>query len=96
MQDLEHLFGNRHLDPMAPGEAHGGIGSQNSFRDHAVHSSDDLGEFSSAAKLFADAAIARQTAGAGEDQVAESGEARHGLAATAAEYDWESVAAEAR
>ena len=87
MQDGVHLFGDGHFHVAGVREADGGGSGEDSFGDHAVHAGDDFGKFFAAAEFDADAAIARQAAGAGEDEVAESGESGHGFGAASAGDD---------
>ncbi len=87
VQDGVHLFGDGHFHVAGVSQADGGGGGEDAFGDHAVHAGDDFGELLAAAEFDADAAIARQAAGAGEDEVAESGESGHGFGAASAGDD---------
>ena len=87
MQDGMHLLGDGHFDVAGVSQAYGCSCGEDSFGDHAVHAGDDLGQFLAAAEFDADAAVAREAAGASEDQVAESGESGHGFGAAAAGDD---------
>ena len=68
-------------------EADGGGSGKDSFGDHAVHGSDDLREFFAAAEFDANTAVAGETARAGEDEVAKTGESGHGFGAASAGDD---------
>src|SRR5258708_29018396 len=87
MQDGVHLLGDGHLDAAGAGKADGSRGGEDALGDHTVHAGDDLGESVTAPQFDADAAISRQAAGAGEYEIAESGEAGHGFRASSAGYD---------
>src|SRR5579875_890060 len=84
VQDVGHLLGDGHLYAVACGEAERGGGGEHAFGYLAVEGCEDLGKLAAAAQLDADGEVARHGAGAGEDQVADAGEAGHGLAAAAA------------
>src|SRR6266498_3192965 len=87
VQDGVHLLGDGHFYAASLGEAYRGCCREDSFGDHAVHSSDDVRQFLAAAKFDSHAAIAREASGAGEDEIAESGETRHGVGAASAGDD---------
>ena len=63
------------------------VGRQHAFGDHAVHAGDDVVQVAAASEFDADGAIAREAAGAGEHEIAQSGQSRHGFRATAAGDD---------
>src|SRR5206468_6664413 len=65
MQDSVHLFRDRHLHAVGAGETDGRMRSKDTFRHHPMHSRHDLGQLASAAQFHADAAVTRQSAGAG-------------------------------
>ena len=50
-------------------------------------SGDDVGQFAAFAQFNADAAVAREISGAGQNQIAQSGESGHGVEASAAGHD---------
>ncbi len=70
--------------PLLAGQSDGGVGGEHAFGDHAVHTGDDFVELASLAEFDADGAIARQASGAGEHQIAHTGEAGHGFGTAAA------------
>src|SRR5690242_15693653 len=57
VKDGMHLFGDWHLDAARMGETDGGCGGEDSFRDHAMHSLNDLSQLFAAAEFDADAAV---------------------------------------
>ena len=69
---------------MASRQAHGGVGGENSFGYHAAHAGDNVRQLAPRPSSTPDAAVAREASGAGEHQVAKSGEASHGVRAGAA------------
>src|ERR1700693_571818 len=66
VQNGVHLLGDGHLDSASPRQPHGRRRRKDSFRDHAVHSGQNLRQLSPAAKFDAHAAIAGETARAGQ------------------------------
>ena len=78
VEDGVHLLGDGHLDGVAGGEAEGCGGAADSFGDFAVEAGDDVGELAAAAQLDAYGAVAREGAGAGEDEVADCRRGRRG------------------
>ena len=84
VEDGGHLLGDGHFDAVARGEAERGGGGADAFGDLAVEAGEDVGELAALAELDADGAVAREAAGAGEDEVADAGEAGQGFAAAAA------------
>src|SRR5882757_5806373 len=86
VKDGVHLFSDGHFDPVACGEAECGGGAADAFGHFAVEAGDDVGQLAAASELDADGAVAREGAGAGEDEVADAGEAGKGLAAASAGY----------
>ena len=87
MKDGVHLFGDGHFHSTGFCEADSGGGGEDSFGDHAVHGGDDLRKFLAASEFDAHAAVAREAAGAGEDEVAEACESGHGFGAASAGDD---------
>src|SRR5579864_2245085 len=77
------LFRNWHFNPMCSCEFHRRIGGEDSFRDHSVHAGDNFRQLASAAKFDTNAAITRKISRAGEDQIPQAGESRHGFCAAA-------------
>src|SRR5205814_4551918 len=61
-----------------------GGGAGNPFGYFAIETGDDVGQPASATEFNADGAVAGERAGAGEDEVADTGEAGEGLAAASA------------
>ncbi len=86
VEDGVDLLGDGHLDAVAGGEAEGGGGAGYAFGYFAVQALEDVGELAAAAQFDADGAVAGEGAGAGEDKVAEAGEAGEGLAVASAGY----------
>ena len=84
MQNGIHLLGDRHFDAVSASQPDRGLGGEDTFRDRAVHAGDDVRQFAAAAQFDAYAAIARESAGTGEHQVAQAGESGHGFLAAAA------------
>ena len=84
MQNGIHLLGDRHLDATSASQSDRSLGGEDAFRDRPVHAGDDVRQFAAAAQFDAYAAIARESAGAGEHQVAQAGESGHGFLAAAA------------
>src|SRR5215472_3544476 len=84
MEDSVDLLGNGHLDAVARGEAECGCSGANSFGDLASHAGEDVVKLASAAKLDPDGAVARESSGAGEHEVADAGETGDCLASTSA------------
>src|ERR1700688_378124 len=72
-ENSEHLLGDRHLDFFLMRQANCGSGGENAFGDSASHVRDNVAQFPALAKFNADAAIAREITGAGENQVSHSG-----------------------
>src|SRR5215472_9190246 len=87
VQDGVHLFGDWHLYAARMRQSNRGRRREYSFCDHAVHSSDDIGEFLAAPEFYTNAAVARESPGAGENEVAKSGESGHGFRAPATSDD---------
>jgi hypothetical protein len=83
MQDGIDLFGDGHLDAVPLGETEGGCCGKDAFGDFAPHTGEDGVELVSTAKFNANGAIAGEFAGAGKDEVSDSGESGEGLAAAA-------------
>jgi hypothetical protein len=65
MQDGMHLFSDWHFHAASVGKSDCGCCGEDSFGNHAMHGSDDVGEFASAAEFDAYAAVSRQAASAG-------------------------------
>ena len=84
MKDGGDLFGDRHLDSIASGEADRRGGGADAFSDFPVESGKNIGELASLAEFDAYGAIAGEGAGAGEDEVSKTGESGKGLAAASA------------
>ncbi len=86
MQDGVHLFGDGHFDAVAGGEAEGGGGAADAFGDFAFEAGENFGQGTAFAEFGADGAVAGERSGAGEDEVADAGEAGESLAAASAGY----------
>src|SRR6266851_10127641 len=84
VKDGVHLFGDGHFDGVACGEAEGSGGADDAFGYLAIEAGDDVGQLAAASELDADCAVARERASAGEDEVADAGEAGKGLASASA------------
>jgi hypothetical protein len=74
VEDGVDLLGDGHLDGVACGKAEGGGGATNAFGYLAVEAGDDVGKLAAATEFDADGTVARERAGAGEDEVADAGE----------------------
>ena len=86
VEDQLHLLGDGHFDVVLAGEAEGGAGGRDAFGDFAAEAGEDFREFAALAQRLSDGAVAAERAGAGEDQVADAGEAGEGFAAASAGY----------
>src|ERR1700722_13097721 len=86
-EDGVHLLGDGHFHSAGTRQADRRGGGENSFCDCAVHACDNFSELASAAEFHAHAAVARQASGAGENQIAQAGEACHGFSASATGHD---------
>src|ERR1035437_5121621 len=84
LKNRVHLLGNRHFDPGSMGQSDRSVSGEYAFCDHAVHPPDDVIQLAPAAQFDADAPVSREAAGAGEDQVAESGQSSHSFRSAAA------------
>src|ERR1700732_4394315 len=87
MKDSVHLFGDGHFHPARMGEPDGGGRGEDSFGNHAVHAGNDVGEIFSTAEFYANAAISRQSASAGEHEITQTSQARHGFGTASASHD---------
>src|ERR1035437_6362539 len=79
LKNRVHLLGNRHFDPGSMGQSDRSFGGEHAFCDHAVHPRDDVIQLAPVSQFDANAPVSREAAGAGEDQVAESGQSGHGF-----------------
>ena len=70
MQNGIHLLGDRHFDSAGASQSDCGLGSEHPFGDRPVHTGNNVRQLAAAAQFDTNAAIARQTAGASEHQVA--------------------------
>jgi hypothetical protein len=70
IQDGMHLLGDRYFHSVSSRKLHGGVGGVNTFGDHAVHASDNLGQFASAPEFDSYGTISRKASGAGEHKIA--------------------------
>ena len=84
MQNGIHLFGDRHFDAMSPSQPDRSLGGEDPFRDRPVHAGDDVWQLAAASQFDAYAAVARESAGAGEHQITQPGKSGHGFLAAAA------------
>ena len=80
MQNVIHLLGDRHLDAAGASQSDRSLRGEHAFRDRAVHAGNDVREFAAASQFDPDAAVAREAAGAGEHQIAQTSESGHGFA----------------
>jgi hypothetical protein len=80
------LLGDGHFYGVKTGETESGAGGLNAFSNFAAQGCEDFREFAALAESFAYGAVAGEGAGAGEDQVADAGEASEGFAAGSAGY----------
>jgi hypothetical protein len=74
IQDGMHLLSNGHFHAARFRELHCRVGCEDPFGHHAMHSGDNFGKFSTPAKLYSNAAIARQGSGASKNQIAQTGQ----------------------
>ncbi len=79
MQNRVHLLRDRHFDSAGASQSDRCLSGEHTFRDCAMHAGDDFGQFPPAAQFDANAAVARESSGAGEHQVAQTRESGHGL-----------------
>jgi hypothetical protein len=79
MEDGGHLLSDGHLYAMALGEAESSGGGADAFGNFAVEASEDFRKLAAFAELDAYGAVAREAARAGEDEIADAGEAGHGF-----------------
>ena len=79
MQNVIHLFGDGHLNSAGASKSDRGLGGEDAFGDRSVHAGNNVGQFAPAPQFDADAAIARETAGASENEVSQAGETGHGF-----------------
>jgi hypothetical protein len=84
VEDQLHLLGDGHLDAAAAGEAEGGTGGEDAFSDFAAETFQNFRELAALAQRLADGAVAAERAGAGEDQVADTGETGESFTAASA------------
>ncbi len=84
MEDGGHLLGDGHLDAIAAGETQSCGCGEDAFRHFTVEAGDDVLQLAAFAQFDANRTIARESTGAGENQVPDAGEARHGLATATA------------
>src|SRR5450755_1978611 len=83
MQNVIHLLSDRHLDAAGASQSDRSLGGEYAFRDRAVHAGNDVREFAAASQFDADAAVAREAAGASEHQIAQSGQSGQSFLAAA-------------
>src|SRR3954447_17001366 len=86
MKDGVHLCGDGHIAIHFLGESDGGVGGEHAFSDHTVHAGDDVSEALTFSEFDADGAIAGESAGAGENEVTEARQSRHGVLLCAATH----------
>src|ERR1700680_4925469 len=84
VQDGVNLLGNWHLNLARVRQANRRRGCEHSLGNHAVHVSDDFGQFSFPAEFNANSAVAGKTSRAGEDQITQARQARHGFGPSSA------------
>src|SRR5215469_2065039 len=82
-----HLLGDGHLDAHRASQPHRGVCGENTFCNHAVHSSNDVPQIAAVAELDTDTAITRESAGAGQYKIAESSQPCHGFGTATTRHD---------
>ena len=86
VQDRMHLLADRHFDPRAFASPTAALVVSTPSATMPCMPAMIVSQFAPLPELHADAAVARQSAGAGQHQVAEPGKSRHGLALSAASH----------
>ena len=86
IEDQFHLFGDRHFDAMAAGEAERGARGEDTFSDFSTEALKDFRELAALSEGFTDGAVTAEGAGAGENEVADAGEAGESVTLAAAGY----------
>ncbi len=74
-EDELHLLGDRHLDAVLAREPERGAAGADTFRNFAAKRGQNLGELAPCAELITNGAVAASEPGAGENEVADAGEA---------------------
>ena len=87
MQDSVYLLGDGHFDVARAGQVRGRGSGEDAFRDHSVHGGNDIRKSAATAQFDADATVARESTGAGKNQIAQARQSRHSFGAAAAGYD---------
>ncbi len=83
-EDELHLRGDGHFNVMLAGKTEGGVRGVYAFSNLAAERVENLRQLAALAELLSDRAIAAERAGAGEHEIADSGESGEGLAPSAA------------
>src|ERR1700736_2185291 len=79
VKDGVNLLGNWHLNLARVRQTNRRRGGEHSLGNHAVHVSDNFGQFSFPAEFNANSAVAGKTSRRGEDQITQARQSRHGL-----------------
>ena len=84
VEDELHLLRDGHFDVVAAGESEGGAGGEYAFGDFASEALKNFREAVALTECLTDCPVARERAGAGENEVADTGEAGEGFATATA------------
>src|SRR5580698_154625 len=87
IQNCVHLSGDWHLHLAESCQLNSRARGKNTLGHHTVHACNDVGQFTTPTELYTDAAITRQSSGAGQYQVTQPGESGHGLRLAAAGHN---------